>query len=47
VATLARHYAGVLEELEDQPRMPASDAIRQAREAIGCAHNVLKAAEEA
>lgn len=32
VATLARHYAGVLEELEDQPRISAADAIRQARE---------------
>jgi len=32
VATLARHYAGVLEELEDQPRIPATDAIRRARE---------------
>lgn len=32
VATLARHYAGVLEELEDQPRVPAAEAIRQARE---------------
>jgi hypothetical protein len=33
VATLARHYAGVLEELEDQPRVPADVAIRRAREA--------------
>lgn len=33
VATLARHYAGVLEELEDQPRVPAAEAIRRAREA--------------
>lgn len=32
VATLARHYAGVLEELEDQPRAPAAEAIRRARE---------------
>ena len=47
VATLARHYAGVLEELEDQPRVPASDAIGQAREIISCAQNVLKTAEEA
>lgn len=35
VATLARHYAGVLEELEDQPRIPAADAIRRARETAG------------
>ena len=31
VATLARHYAGVIEELEDQPRTSASEAIRHAR----------------
>lgn len=33
VATLARHYAGVLEELEGQPPVPAAEAIRAAREA--------------
>lgn len=32
VATLARHYAGVLAELRGQPRVPAADAIRAARE---------------
>jgi integrase len=32
VATLARHYAGVIEELEEQPRVPAAEAIRRARE---------------
>jgi site-specific recombinase XerC len=32
VATLARHYAGVLTELRDQPRVPAAEAIRAARE---------------
>jgi hypothetical protein len=32
VATLARHYAGVLESLEDGVRVPAVDAIREARE---------------
>lgn len=31
VDTLARHYAGVIRELEGQPRMPAADAIRLAR----------------
>jgi hypothetical protein len=31
VATLARHYVGVIAELEGQPRTPAADAIRQAR----------------
>jgi len=33
VATLARHYAGVLRELESQPKQPAADVIRSAREA--------------
>lgn len=32
VATLARHYAGVMRELRDQPRVPADEAIRTARE---------------
>ena len=32
IATLAKHYAGVLEELEDQPRLAAAEAIRRARE---------------
>lgn len=32
VATLARHYAGVISELRDQPRISPADAIRQARE---------------
>ena len=31
VATLARRYAGVIEELEDQPRTSATEAIRHAR----------------
>jgi integrase len=31
VATLANHYAGVIQELEDQPRVPAAEAIRRAR----------------
>lgn len=34
VATLAGHYAGVLRELEDQPRTAAADAIRGAREKV-------------
>jgi integrase len=40
LTTLAKHYAGVLEELEDQPHIAASQAIRQARErvAVGEAH---------
>ena len=32
VATLAKHYAGVLRELEDKPRTQAAEAIRSARE---------------
>jgi integrase len=36
IATLSRHYAGVLEALEGQPRVPAADAIAAARdEAVG------------
>ncbi|MFZ0376816.1 MAG: hypothetical protein WCD11_31190 [Solirubrobacteraceae bacterium] len=31
IATLARYYAGVIKELEDQPRVPAEEAIRHAR----------------
>lgn len=31
IATLARYYAGVIKELEDQPRIPAEEAIRHAR----------------
>ena len=37
VATLARHYAGVLRELEHAPRTPAAKAIRAARERISVA----------
>jgi site-specific recombinase XerC len=32
IATLAKHYAGVMKELRGQPRVPAADAIRKARE---------------
>lgn len=31
VATLAKHYAGVLEDMEDAERVPADEAIRMAR----------------
>jgi integrase len=31
VATLARHYAGTIAELEDQERVPAAETIRRAR----------------
>ena len=40
VATLAKHYAGTLEELEDKPRTPASEAILTARQSVRCAQNV-------
>ncbi len=33
VATLAKHYAGVIRELKGQPKTPAGEQIRQAREA--------------
>jgi hypothetical protein len=38
VATLARHYAGTIRELETEPRIRAADAIRQARERISGTH---------
>jgi hypothetical protein len=34
VATLAKHYAGVIRELRDVEKKPAADLIREAREAI-------------
>jgi hypothetical protein len=37
VATLARHYAGVLRELEHAPRTPADEAIHAARERVSVA----------
>jgi integrase len=40
VATPANHYACVLKELEDEPRVRAADAIRAARAEIRCAQNV-------
>jgi hypothetical protein len=43
VATLARHYAGALDALEDQPRVPAGEASHQAREALECARSVRDA----
>lgn len=39
VATLARHYAGTLRELENEPRVPAAEAIRQAREQVCGTHS--------
>ena len=40
VATLAKHYAGVLDELEDKPRTPAAEAIKTARNEMKCAQSV-------
>ena len=34
IATLARHYAGTMRELETKPRVPAAEAIGQAREDV-------------
>ena len=38
IATLARHYAGTMRELETKPRVPAAEAIRQAREEVCGTH---------
>jgi hypothetical protein len=38
IATLARHYAGTMRELETKPRVPAAEAIRQAREDVRGTH---------
>ncbi len=38
VATLARHYAGTMRELESKPRVPAAEAVRQAREEVCGTH---------
>jgi hypothetical protein len=40
VATLAKHYAGTLDELEDKPRTPAAEAINAARNQLKCAQSV-------
>jgi integrase len=34
IATLAKHYAGVIKDLQDQPRVDADEAIRAAREQV-------------
>jgi site-specific recombinase XerC len=39
VATLARHCAGTMRELETKPRIPAAEAIREAREEICGTHS--------
>ena len=40
VATLAKHYAGTLDELEDKPRTLAAEAINAARSQLKCAQSV-------
>jgi integrase len=40
VATLAKHYAGTLDELKDTPRTPAAEAINAARRQLKCAQSV-------
>jgi integrase len=47
VATLAKHYAGVMRELEGQPRKPAAEVIREAREQVRCSPYVRQAQSEA
>ena len=42
LATLARHYAGVIAELEGEPRIPAAEAIRKARERVACSTGVRR-----
>ena len=37
------HYAGVLDELEDQPHTPAAEAINAARKQLKCAQFVRTA----
>ena len=37
VATLARHYAGVIRELRDVPKVPAAELIEAAREEVRAA----------
>ncbi len=39
VATLARHYAGTMHELEAKPRIPAAETIRQAHGEVGGTHS--------
>jgi hypothetical protein len=39
IATLAKHYAGTMRELEDNPRLPAAEAIRDARALVFGTHS--------
>jgi len=43
VATLAKHYAGVLRELEGQAKKPAAEVIREARDQVRCSPDVRQA----
>ena len=46
IATLAKHYAGVIRELEEAPRVPAAQAIRDARDALRTHHQIEAAADQ-
>jgi hypothetical protein len=46
VATLAKHYAGTLDELEDRPRTSAADAINEACKQLKCEKTVRSAPTE-
>jgi hypothetical protein len=43
VATLAGYYAGVMSDLEEKPRVPAAEAIREARASVSGTHRGRKA----
>ena len=45
VATLAKHYPGVIRELKDQPRVPADVAIREARALVATGERGLRAGD--
>jgi hypothetical protein len=38
IAKIVWHYAGTMRELETKPRVPAAEAIRQAREEVCGTH---------
>lgn len=43
IATLARHYAAVIKELKGQPKVPAAEAIKRAREVCSGQLRLLEA----
>jgi integrase len=46
VTTLARYYAGVIRELRGQPKIPAAEAIRQAREQVASGSSATDVRQE-